>query len=50
MSHHLNNTLGVSMIVGGCFAYVKKGSVPSLIGGSTLGVIYLISSYMIKEG
>ena len=50
MSHHLNGTIGTLFLVGGAFAFFKKKSMASLIGGSVLGSLFLISSYMIKEG
>jgi uncharacterized membrane protein (UPF0136 family) len=50
MSHHINATMGSLMIAGGVFAFFKKGSLPSLVGGGLVGSLFLLSSYMIKEG
>lgn len=46
----MNSTFGAVMIAGGLFAFINKGSVPSLIGGVLLGGTLLASSYLIREG
>ncbi len=45
MSDPLNNTVGLLLISGGLYAFIKKGSLPSLIGGSFIGSLYLLTSY-----
>ena len=50
MSHHLNESLSYVMIGGGLFGYMKQKSVPSLIGGVSIGLLYKVSSYWIQEG
>jgi uncharacterized membrane protein (UPF0136 family) len=49
MSHHPAYTFGGLAIVGGTIGYMKKKSVPSLVGGVAIGTLYLTSGYLISQ-
>src|SRR5689334_11848767 len=49
MSHHPEYTMGAILTGGGIYAYTKKKSLPSLIGGLTLGLGYIGAGYMIHQ-
>lgn len=36
-------------VVGGVMGYLRKGSVPSLVAGTTFGVIYAAAGYLLKQ-
>lgn len=46
----LNLVIGMTISFGGSMGYIKKGSLHSIISGSIIGAIYLISAYYIKIG
>jgi uncharacterized membrane protein (UPF0136 family) len=50
MSHHLNESLSYMMIGGGLLGYLKQKSIPSLVGGLSIGLLFKLSSYWIQEG
>jgi uncharacterized membrane protein (UPF0136 family) len=50
MSAHPSNTLAALCVAGGAFGYKKTGSLPSLIGGVTLGAVFALASSRIKAG
>jgi uncharacterized membrane protein (UPF0136 family) len=49
MSHHGEYTMGAILIAGGSFAYLKKKSLPSLLGGVCLGAGYLTAGWLIHQ-
>ncbi|KAL0485518.1 1 TM domain-containing transmembrane protein [Acrasis kona] len=49
MADHLSNTMAALCAAGGIAGYVKAKSVPSLIGGLGLGLIYAYSSYTLTK-
>ncbi|KZT59485.1 hypothetical protein CALCODRAFT_450127 [Calocera cornea HHB12733] len=50
MSAHPAFTMAALCIVGGVTGYIRSQSVPSLIAGSGVGVIYSWSGYQIRSG
>eukprot|EP00747_Dinoflagellata_sp_TGD_P189303 gnl/TRDRNA2_/TRDRNA2_49470_c0_seq1.p1 gnl/TRDRNA2_/TRDRNA2_49470_c0~~gnl/TRDRNA2_/TRDRNA2_49470_c0_seq1.p1 ORF type:complete len:125 (-),score=26.93 gnl/TRDRNA2_/TRDRNA2_49470_c0_seq1:105-434(-) len=46
---HLNLSVGALLAIGGLFAYVKKGSVPSLLGGGFCGAGLIASGTMARK-
>ena len=46
----LNLAIGLFIAFGGSMGYIKRGSLHSIISGSIIGAIYLISAYYIKIG
>lgn len=42
-------TLSGLCTVGGAIGYLRKGSVPSLVAGATLGVLYGYAGYLLKN-
>lgn len=49
MSHHVNTTMGATLVGAGCYAYYSKRSLPSLIASSVFGASYFFSAYLIKS-
>mmetsp|Transcript_23042 Transcript_23042/g.55072 ORF Transcript_23042/g.55072 Transcript_23042/m.55072 type:complete len:111 (+) Transcript_23042:25-357(+) len=49
-STHLSFTMGILMAAGGTFAFVKKRSVPSLIGGLSAGALFMGSGLLLQKG
>eukprot|EP01084_Bolivina_argentea_P066869 121923_1 len=49
MSHHLNNTMGITLCTAGGWAYYSKKSLPSLIASCTFGAAYFASAALIKS-
>tara|TARA_B110000503_G_C6912670_1_gene315343 strand:+ start:490 stop:630 length:141 start_codon:yes stop_codon:yes gene_type:complete len=45
--NNTNSIIGVSIMLGGGMGYIKKGSLHSVISGSLIGAIYLLSSYLV---
>ncbi|OEU16143.1 hypothetical protein FRACYDRAFT_144881, partial [Fragilariopsis cylindrus CCMP1102] len=45
----LNSAVGGLTFFGGLMGYVTKGSKPSLIAGSTLGGLLMVSAYLISK-
>jgi uncharacterized membrane protein (UPF0136 family) len=48
-SHHLDYTVSAILASGGIFAFIKKKSTPSLIGGLTLAFAFALSGYLIHQ-
>ncbi|KAJ1476870.1 hypothetical protein T484DRAFT_1823365 [Baffinella frigidus] len=42
--------MGILMAAGGTFAFVKKRSVPSLIGGLSAGALFMGSGLLLQKG
>ncbi|GMF64462.1 unnamed protein product [[Candida] boidinii] len=42
-------TLSALSVIGGAMAYSRKRSVPSLVGGLTVGTLYAVAGYLLKE-
>ncbi|CAG8784869.1 12163_t:CDS:2, partial [Acaulospora morrowiae] len=49
MSHHPAYTMGAICVAGGIFGYISKRSVPSLVAGLGIGVLYGIGGLLIKQ-
>ncbi|KAJ8908843.1 hypothetical protein NDN08_005547 [Rhodosorus marinus] len=47
---HIANTMGAITILGGCIAYARKRSIPSLAGSLPIGLGFLASAYAINNG
>lgn len=45
---HIDMTLAVLTTLGGVIGYVKKKSLPSLIGGCVFGLSYAATAYLIQ--
>ncbi|KAK9472487.1 uncharacterized protein V1510DRAFT_403105 [Dipodascopsis tothii] len=46
---HLAFTLAGLCTLGGASAYIKKGSVPSMVAGAGIGSLYLGAGYLLKQ-
>lgn len=49
-SSHLSLTMSFLCLNGGAFAYFRKGSLPSFIGGALTGASYLMAATLINHG
>lgn len=49
MAAGLTGLFGLLVIVGGVVGYVNTGSVPSLIAGSSFGLLLVASAYLINN-
>eukprot|EP00457_Paulinella_chromatophora_P023901 gb/GEZN01027555.1/.p2 GENE.gb/GEZN01027555.1/~~gb/GEZN01027555.1/.p2 ORF type:complete len:126 (-),score=15.23 gb/GEZN01027555.1/:67-444(-) len=49
-SAHLSYSMAGVMSLGGIIGYVKAKSLPSLLGGLTIGAAYAVSGYLIQSG
>ncbi|CAG8544457.1 11741_t:CDS:2 [Funneliformis caledonium] len=49
MSHHPSYTMAVICTLGGISAYAKARSMPSIMAGVGVGILYGIAGYVIKE-
>jgi len=48
MSEYPALATGVFSIIGGSIGYVRKGSLPSLLGGAFVGVLYIYSAKLLR--
>mmetsp|Transcript_9839 Transcript_9839/g.9941 ORF Transcript_9839/g.9941 Transcript_9839/m.9941 type:complete len:109 (+) Transcript_9839:20-346(+) len=49
-SEHATNAMGAVIIAGGLYAYLKKGSIASLIGSSVIGAGFIGAGVLISNG
>jgi len=49
MSHHIDYTFAAILATGGTFAFIKKKSTPSLVGGLTLAGAFVAAGYMVHQ-
>lgn len=48
--HRLNVTVGALLVLGGCMGFIKKRSMPSLIGGTVSGALLIRAGLLASEG
>ncbi|KAF9652805.1 hypothetical protein BDM02DRAFT_3108945 [Thelephora ganbajun] len=49
MSEYPAFATGVLSIIGGSIGYARKGSLPSLLGGAFVGVLYIYSANLLRK-
>ncbi|KAI8086202.1 transmembrane proteins 14C-domain-containing protein [Halteromyces radiatus] len=49
MSHHPAYTMSALCVVGGITGYSRTRSIPSLVAGISVGALYGVAGYIIKE-
>jgi len=50
MSEYPAFVVGLLSLIGGSIGYARKGSIPSLLGGLSVGLLYIISGLALRNG